>query len=254
MRECLLYLIMLTVVSGQRTVYNLDFGWKFQLQNTSSGYNCSADSFPNNLNDVQCLGLTHIPYADDSAESCRESCCGDDTCLEWQWCPGGDDIACGDGAAACWAGVATSCLISQDGWQGEGRDSAPPSPTPSSYCNEEDTPQCGGIDYDDSSWRVLNIPHDFVVEGNFTETADMSHGYLPYGKAYYRKHFSIPSEVSGSALSLHFEGVMVSCEVYLNGEYLGSSNDGYIPFTLSLENSKCSHVCGSFWVTLTIAY
>ena len=27
--------------------------------------------------------------------------------------------------------------------------------------------------------RTVNLPHDFVVEGNFTQTADMAHGYLP---------------------------------------------------------------------------
>jgi hypothetical protein len=46
----------------------------------------------------------------------------------------------------------------------------PPQPCPQS-------PVCTA--FDDSSWRHLNVPHDFVVEGTFTPTADRNHGFLP---------------------------------------------------------------------------
>ena len=32
------------------------------------------------------------------------------------------------------------------------------------------------LSYDDSSWRSLNLPHDMVIEGTFSKSADMAHG------------------------------------------------------------------------------
>jgi hypothetical protein len=37
-------------------------------------------------------------------------------------------------------------------------------------------------DTDDSAWRLLALPHDFVVEGTFSQSADVMHGFLPYGE------------------------------------------------------------------------
>ena len=51
---------------------------------------------------------------------------------------------------------------------------------------------------DDSAWRSVTVPHDFVVEGNFTSAADTSHGSLPYGVGLYRKRFALPATVAAS--------------------------------------------------------
>lgn len=37
--------------------------------------------------------------------------------------------------------------------------------------------------YNDSAWRLVDVPHDFIVEGNFTPDADRGHGYLPFKSA-----------------------------------------------------------------------
>ena len=39
---------------------------------------------------------------------------------------------------------------------------------------------------DDGDWESVWLPHDFVVEGEPTPLADMAHGYLPYGRGWYR--------------------------------------------------------------------
>jgi hypothetical protein len=36
-------------------------------------------------------------------------------------------------------------------------------------------------DYDDHDWRVLNLPHDWVVEGPLDPNANLSQGYRPRG-------------------------------------------------------------------------
>ena len=65
-----------------------------------------------------------------------------------------------------------------------------------------------------SDWRTVDVPHDFVLEGTFTEAADMSHGYLPFGAGWYRKTFTVPAMERGKALRIDFEGVMVAATVH----------------------------------------
>jgi hypothetical protein len=59
--------------------------------------------------------------------------------------------------------------------------------------------------FDDSHWRVIDVPHDFVVEGSFSRTADQAHGYLPFGVGWYRKHLDIPSHDAGAGADAVYE-------------------------------------------------
>lgn len=83
---------------------------------------------------------------------------------------------------------------------------------------------------DDTKWRVVKIPHDFVVEGNFSSSADKSHGYLPYGTGWYRLHFSIPKEDEGKAIWIDFDGTQRASQVFLNGKRLGNHDSGYTSY------------------------
>lgn len=87
---------------------------------------------------------------------------------------------------------------------------------------------------DDTKWRALDLPHDFVVEGDYTqirlqetdmqkipemETMDSRHfaaGSLEGGVAWYRKHFLLPEEIVGKRVAIVFEGVYRSSDFYLN--------------------------------------
>ena len=48
---------------------------------------------------------------------------------------------------------------------------------------------------DDSQWRQLNLPHDWSIEGEFSENAPSGTGggALPGGLGWYRKTFTIPA-------------------------------------------------------------
>src|SRR5215475_7092622 len=50
------------------------------------------------------------------------------------------------------------------------------------------------IQFDDSAWRKLDVPHDWSIEGPFSETnkAGGAGGFLPSGVGWYRKHFTLP--------------------------------------------------------------
>ena len=54
----------------------------------------------------------------------------------------------------------------------------------------------GNVNYNDSKWRALNLPHDWSIESNFISTAPATNqgGSLPGGIGWYRKTFTVPSE------------------------------------------------------------
>jgi beta-galactosidase len=87
-----------------------------------------------------------------------------------------------------------------------------------------------GSTFDDSAWRSVQLPHDYIVEGTFTNTADAGHGSLPLATAWYRKNFFLPASAQGQSVWLDFEGVYHNAMVWLNGQYLGKWHSGYAPF------------------------
>ena len=97
--------------------------------------------------------------------------------------------------------------------------------------------------YDDRKWRVVHLPHDYVVEGQFTQSADTSHGSLPVTTAWYRKTFILPASDKGKSVWLTFDGVYRDSVVYLNGQKLGEHKSGYTGF--SDDISKAAHFGGT---------
>ena len=86
--------------------------------------------------------------------------------------------------------------------------------------------------FDDSSWRRLNLPHDWSIEGNFSSEnpSGPGGGALPGGIAWYRKSFNVPSEYMDKNMYIDFDGVYMNSSVYVNGELLGHRPFGYISF------------------------
>jgi beta-galactosidase len=91
-------------------------------------------------------------------------------------------------------------------------------------------------DFDDSSWRQLDVPHDWSIEGAYDEHAPTagSGGYLPAGVGWYRKRFQLPPEARQQAVSIRFGGVYQNSTVWLNGVELGVRPYGYSAFHYDL--------------------
>lgn len=93
--------------------------------------------------------------------------------------------------------------------------------------------------YADSSWRALNVPHDWSIEGPFSENAPTTGrgGYVPAGVAWYRKHFTLPQGLSGRRVYVEFDGVMENSTVYVNGARLGNHPYGYVSFRYDMTSN-----------------
>ena len=85
------------------------------------------------------------------------------------------------------------------------------------------------VEFDDSAWRTLDIPHDWGIEGPFRDDLPGDTGKLPWkGIGWYRKHFNVPDSDRGKRLD-RFDGAMANAQVWLNGQYVGTWPYGYKP-------------------------
>lgn len=90
--------------------------------------------------------------------------------------------------------------------------------------------------YDDSRWRVLNLPHDWTIEGEYAKDnpSGTQCGFLPTGIAWYRRELAIPEEDRGLRFELQFDGIYMNSEVWCNGICLGKRPYGYISINYDL--------------------
>lgn len=97
-----------------------------------------------------------------------------------------------------------------------------------------DTGDGQNSNFDDSQWRLLDLPHDWSIEGPFGKDNFSCSAYLPGGIGWYRKTFDVPENESGRKVYIYFEGVYNNSEVWINGNYLGKRPNGYISFMYDL--------------------
>jgi beta-galactosidase len=93
-------------------------------------------------------------------------------------------------------------------------------------------------EYDDASWRLIDLPHDYSIEDipGTGSPFDPSHqdgidaGYLRNGTAWYRKSFMVHDKLKSKEIDILFDGVYMNADVWLNGEHLGNHPYGYTAF------------------------
>ena len=91
-------------------------------------------------------------------------------------------------------------------------------------------------DYADLTWRHLDLPHDWAIEGDFSPTnpSGASGGALPGGIGWYRKHFTVNPKEKYDKYAIAFDGVYMNATVYVNGHNLGTRPYGYSSFEYDL--------------------
>ncbi len=91
-------------------------------------------------------------------------------------------------------------------------------------------------DYADLTWRHLDLPHDWAIEGDFSPTnpSGASGGALPGGIGWYRKHFTVSPKNKYDKYAIAFDGVYMNATVYVNGHNLGTRPYGYSSFEYDL--------------------
>lgn len=112
-----------------------------------------------------------------------------------------------------------------------------------------DFPEAQNVNFDDSQWASVTIPHDWAITGPFDKKNDMQvvaieqnnekvatektgrTGALPFiGVGWYRTTFTLPEGSSGKKVLLVFDGAMSESRVYVNDKEVGYWPYGYSYF------------------------
>ncbi|KDN55448.1 glycoside hydrolase family 2 TIM barrel-domain containing protein [Flavobacterium seoulense] len=104
------------------------------------------------------------------------------------------------------------------------------------------------VNFDDSSWRKLDLPHDWSIEhlpnqkkdsvvGPFSRASvgGFATGQTVGGEGWYRKEFTLSAEEQGKRHELYFEGVYNQAEVWVNGKKVGNNVYGYSTFRFDIS-------------------
>ncbi|MBK1879365.1 glycoside hydrolase family 2 TIM barrel-domain containing protein [Pelagicoccus mobilis] len=102
---------------------------------------------------------------------------------------------------------------------------------------QRDVQGAEAIDFDDESWRVLGVPHDWSVEGEYAKSNPMGArgGYLPAGIGWYRKTIEVPAEWKGKHVEVAFDGIFRNSTVWANEVKLGERPYGWISFSYDVS-------------------
>ena len=110
------------------------------------------------------------------------------------------------------------------------------------------------VNYDDSKWETVDLPHDYVIDGTpvpsrnrgedlsaipAMETMDSMltvNGSLERCVSWYRKRLYISKESLGKRIFVLFDGIFRNSTVFINGFNLGNHLSGYTPFLLDLTD------------------
>ena len=115
------------------------------------------------------------------------------------------------------------------------------------------------LDFDDSKWRDVQLPHDWAVELPFVPNPKAAtfkpdehgfiwdpaadHGFKPLGRDYpdtsigwYRRTIEWTAADKGKRLRIDFDGVFRSAIVIFNGYIVKEHDGGYVPFSVDLTD------------------
>ena len=108
----------------------------------------------------------------------------------------------------------------------------------------------------DASFKVatnVDVPHDFQISQPWvapaaSEKADNSdaaaniksrlsaRGFKEIGTGWYKKAITPDASMKGKRVLLDFEGVMLTADVFLNGQRIGGTDYGYVGFEIDVTN------------------
>ena len=108
------------------------------------------------------------------------------------------------------------------------------------------------LDFDDSNWRTLDLPHDWSIEdlpvtdtsngriisGPFDSHAESGKhsGFTVGGTGWYRKHFKLSVSDTGKIVYINFDGIYMNYDIWINGHHIGNQPYGYTANWFDLTN------------------
>ena len=108
----------------------------------------------------------------------------------------------------------------------------------------------------DASFKApvtVNVPHDFQISqpwvspsaGEKADNTDAAaniksrlsaRGFKEIGTGWYKKTITPDASKKGKRVLLDFEGIMLTADVFLNGQRVGGTDYGYVGFEIDVTN------------------
>lgn len=99
------------------------------------------------------------------------------------------------------------------------------------------------VDYDDSAWKAVALPHTWVT---YETTGDLhpfirsaserEDSYWWNGFGWYRKRVTFKKSLAGKKIFVEFDAVQKYSRLYVNGEYVGEHKGGYTSFSFDITD------------------
>jgi len=103
----------------------------------------------------------------------------------------------------------------------------------------EDNPDASKIDFDDSSWQTVSLPHTYndtkFREWISTRNEKKTEGHY-YGITWYRKHFTLDPSYSGRKIIVEFQGITLVAKFFINGQPVGIYENGVSPCGIDITD------------------
>lgn len=241
--------------SAMRHSLTFDYGWKFKLGDPETAspplQAASMDSsFTKIGSGYTCTQLAWSQLGRMTDRDCNGACSATPGCKAWMWAqkwPIAEAPVYGcfihDGTLGDHPVCTQSTVDPEPGLVVGGMRTTIPPPI-----QQREGVTWKEPDFDDSGWSSVDVPHDFILAGDetnttsvdypYSESADPFRGHIPRDRAgWYRKHFTLPSGWADGATWLHFEGVFQACDVFLNGQFLKRHTSGYLGFDIALHTA-----------------
>ena len=78
---------------------------------------------------------------------------------------------------------------------------------PSGIDGNSSDPLAAAVNFDDSAWQAVTLPHDWSITQLPQPSQSNATGYFPGGLGWYRKTFTLPTQMTGQKISIDFDGV-----------------------------------------------
>jgi hypothetical protein len=85
-------------------------------------------------------------------------------------------------------------------------------------------------EFRDTSWQPVTLPHDWSIQGPWSEKWASATAYLPGGIGWYSKRFTVDARDSAKKIFIYFDGVYKDSRVWINGHLLGERPNGFVSF------------------------
>lgn len=93
------------------------------------------------------------------------------------------------------------------------------------------------VDYDDTDWESVSIPHAVNGEDSFiSNTRDAGGGAGRMGVFLYRKSFTVPESAKGGKVIFELEGIRQAAYVWVNGQKVGYYEAGITAMGFDITN------------------